>query len=275
MTPEIMKASIYSKVITEYYESLMQLTEENEDGANKYEEILEKIKRTTKLEKKAYSEIDLSTINDFFEKNIKDNTNVAECRLFQRLEERVSELTDEKKLEDGTLFENIFEYMMTLDAFKLIRKRILSIKDENEKYEGYKQLVLYHHISKYSHFSINSYAEDVALENYFNIDKMPIFTMEDIDKMFNIDSINATAPGLCKVIFNRLDTLYTINSNDGILNTYVALTALSQIEVSMNYLNLEEMNNIMSTFQIIYGGTKKEQMLTAKRLIKKRLNELK
>ena len=152
---------------------------------------------------------------------------------------------------------------MSLDTFKLIRKRILSIKDENEKYEGYKQLVLYHHISKYTHFTINSYTEDLALDSHFNIDEMPTFTFEDINKMFNVDTLKETTPGLTMAIFNNLDRLYAINTHDGILNTYLALTSLSQIEVAMNCLNLEEMNNLMSSFQMIYGGTKKEQMQTA------------
>lgn len=274
MTEELMSARLISKAIMDLYTKLMDLISDNNEDSILYDETIHKIKKAVILEKKAYNKIDLLTIKTFFDKYDSKSDTPTEKRMYEKLTERMDRLTEKRKLQDGTLFTNVVDSKIIIDSFRIIRKRILSIKDENQEDELFKRLVLYYHISKFSLFTTNSYIEDIALECNFNVDKMPNITFEDINKMYNIDSLKIANDDLCLKVYAILSILNEINNSDGVLNDYLALTELSNIETILNYLEYNEVSKLETLYQTIFSKTTKPQLITAKKLIRNRLKEL-
>ena len=275
MSPEIMRARLLSESITDNYFKLMILASDNDEESVEFNEIIKKIKKTIVLEKEAYNEISLLDIDTFFANYDYEDKKALDIRMFERLQERKALLIGEIKNNDGILLKNVFNCKMTIDTYKLIRSKILAIKKEYENDERFKQLIFYHHISKFSLFTSNSYMEDYILKYNFDIKKTPSIKFEEINKLFSIDTLELLSESLSSNICDELDSINQINNRDQILNTYSALSALSRIEVSLNCLNQNQVKNIINKYQSMYGDSKKEPLITAKKLIKNRLNKFK
>lgn len=103
---------------------------------------------------------------------------------------------------------------------------------------------------------------------------MPDISIEDINEVFDINLINDYSEVLHYNIFTGLNALYEINEKDEILNTYLALIELARIEAILSYLDKKTLNNVENSFNNTYCTSKKEQINTAKSLIKQRKNEI-
>ena len=161
-----------------------------------------------------------------------------------------------------------------IDTLKLVNQRLLNlIEDTDEDDNDLSDLLLYFKVSKFTYLADSSFLEDLALECDFNIEELPTLSFDKVNNELKIDVLNEANGIFYFYIFNELDALCEISEKKGALNTYLALTGLSRVEVLLNFLDKETFNDVFNYFQEKYGNLKIETMDSAKRLIRKRKEE--
>ena len=267
--------SIISSVITSYYQKLVNLILEGKEDNDEYNDILDKIKHIVKVEKKAYSNISLETINEYYKNTDFDGDNPIENRTFSRLSEREKVLNDKQRLDDDSLLSSVLDAKITIDMIKLVYQKLINLKEENIDEDTYFSLMMYYHVSKFTYLTDSSFIEKIALEHNFNVEEIPTISFEEINKAFGIDLHNDLMEILYLNIYEELSALYELSEKDPILNTYSALTELSRIEVMLSYLDEKTLDRLINSYNQEYGDSKKETMINANNLIKKRKKEFK
>lgn len=273
MSPKLNKISIISSIITSYYQKLVNLIYEGNKNNDEYNEILEKIKEIIKLEKESYNNIDLKTIKDYYNEINLDGDNPIENRCFSRLSEREKSLCGEPRSNNGMLLSVVIDGKIMIDVLKLVHKRLHELKEED--INAYENLMMYYEVSKFTYLTDSSFLEDLALKYDFNVEEIPSLSFEEISKSFNIDIKNNFMEIIYLNIFTELNALYEISEKDKMLNTYLALTELSRIEVLLSYLDEKTLDRLINAYQEEYGDSNKETMINAAILIKKRKKEFK
>ena len=273
MPEEIQNVTILSGAIITCYLHLTELIIANETDSEEFKDLIKEITRIIEQERKEYQKIDLEQVNKFITIFDQINNTPIENRVCERLKERKDVILNIPRLNDYTTLGAITSAKIMLDTIKLMEAKIKSLEDDEEENEQeVKLLYVYHKAAMFEYLTNTTYIEKRALKYNFDVEKIPAISYTEINELFNVN----LPQDMQKTLLNHIleDLLYLDNINelepDKILNTYLALFELSRIEAMIKDLEKNTLELLRTIFNAKYGTSKKEQIRTAKKIIKQR-----
>ena len=268
------------------------------DNSSKYDDfifILNELKLAIVEEDNIYSCLNLNDIKEFIDKIKLDRLlrdySFVDVRVSSKLA-YFSEILNGDYIDNNGLFseldddfkisiKDLISSKISIDLYRLIRTKIDSLSLSDSKSLKIANKMKEEDVQQFIYkISLRVLGEKLAISNLFNIYKIKDIDFSNIESIIfdnygvDIDIINYINKEVYKNIIGVIDILKTlnINSND-CYKIYDNLVYTSQIEVLIQYLNKEELEEILGYLNQI-NTSNKLVMSNIKKILKKRISNI-
>ena len=278
MNNKYKRGFIISSLIISYYNKLkMYAVNDMEDGLE-YVNVLDRIRELISVEDDEYRKLDIFEVSSYISSFDNHEEGLANERYYNKLINQIKVLEEENEyvIDKDVLLSTVIDSKIIIDTYKLVCERMDNFTNNNYEYDSdIENLVNYHKISKFYYLTSNNYIEKLALKYNFDIAKIPTLSFKYIQDEFKVNFLNNAHSTFSYYIIDSMKYLENINTNEGILNTYLSLFEISRIEVLLSYLNMKEVNAIMNIWNSYYGNkNNNDALVNVKKIIRKRKEEL-
>lgn len=275
MDNNLFNISMASLFITATYEKLLKLEFIDLTDGVEYEDTINNLKRYVDMENEFYHKLTKIDIDTYFNliKDIHRFNNQVDARIYSRM-------NDIKRINDGNisidnniLLSSVISSKLTIDILKNVHNKIKELEDNSEfTVDDVMSLQLYETRFMYHYLTSNYFIERLSLENNFDLNEIPGYSYQDIEKRFNIQFINNIQNNFYNYVIESLNQLTNIKSDDKYLLIYSSIFEIARIEAMLPYLNSDSINKLLATIE---EHTIKYDSNSALRKIKKIINKRK
>lgn len=264
-------AYLSSAVIETYYIKLRELSYQNEEDSQEYEDTINKLKKATQGENEIYRELtdeDIDSAIKYFNEN--KPKNVTEVRMRSKLN-RVYRSRHVSEYENT--LGNIITSKIVIDVFKRLTYKILKLKSSELSEETIETLLLYNDIYKYNYLNGTDHIERIALEYKFDILSMPNIKFTEIEETFQIEFLKKSAEINFNYIKDSIEELLNIKTEDKYLELYITLLELSRVETMLPYLNKDMLIKLSDYLNNLNLRENNDILKKIRRIVDKRKEE--
>lgn len=277
MTNNLFNISVASTIITGYYQKIINLAYYDREDSDEYKETIKKLKDYIEVERNYYLALDENDIAEYF-KRIKNKTsfgNPIDGRIYMRISD-VKKIYEGNPVIDGDkLLSSIISSKITIDVLKNVELKIIELNSTDTMDEEDKMLLsLYGKQFKFHYLTSNPFIEQLAIDNEFDINRMPSYSYQEIEDSFKLKFVNNIQDNFYNYIIASLDELANIQCNDKYLLIYTKLFETARIESMLPYLNIDSLNKLIcyiGNHDIKYSSN--SALTKIKKLIMKRKEE--
>ena len=258
---------VTSSVIISFYNELLGYTLRDMKDSDEYNACLDKIRKMIVMEDNEYNKLNLKQVNYYIRRLNKSHMHTpVDDRYIEKLTNRRRILSGEAVIDGDILLSTIFDSKIIIDTFKSVFYRIEEF-DADDEFKS--QLMELFNTSLFYFFTSNNFLERNALENGFDVLKLPNINYEKIgDYVISENSKNTFK----RYIDEALTFLDMLSGDNDIMLTYVALLEISRIEIMLQYVSAPEIEQILDKLNKYKTN---EALDTVKRLVLKKKEEMK
>lgn len=273
---------LYNKQMIEYYELLINYEINNKGKKVSCSNIAFKMKEIIDKEDAIYKSLNIKQLDQML--NFAFNgigLGHGRTRIVGHLSSNLQQIVmanvmflDDDNLNNETNILTMLDSKIDIDSLTQIKKMINNTKgiDDKSHNELLKQWIL----AKFVLLSRNSDIEKLAIDNDFDINKIHLESFSEIKENMTDELINKIEHKFIATMEAELEVLSTLDKADAnpLARTYTAMTALVNIETRLESLGIESFIEFKDYFISKYGNNRNEQMIYAKKLIRKKEEEL-
>ena len=273
---------LYNKQMIEYYELLINYEINNKGKKVSCSNIAFKMKEIIDKEDAIYKSLNIKQLDQML--NFAFNgigLGHGRTRIVGHLSSNLQQIVmanvmflDDDNLNNETNILTMLDSKIDIDSLTQIKKMINNTKgiDDKSHNELLKQWIL----AKFVLLSRNSDIEKLAIDNDFDINKIHLESFSEIKENMTDELINKIEHKFIATMEAELEILSTLDKADAnpLARTYTAMTALVNIETRLESLGIESFIEFKDYFISKYGNNRNEQMIYAKKLIRKKEEEL-
>lgn len=273
---------LYNKQMIEYYELLINYEINNKGKKISCSNIAFKMKEIIDKEDAIYKSLNIKQLDQML--NFAFNgigLGHGRTRIVGHLSSNLQQIVmanvmflDDDNLNNETNILTMLDSKIDIDSLTQIKKMINNTKgiDDKSHNELLKQWIL----AKFVLLSRNSDIEKLAIDNDFDINKIHLESFSEIKENMTDELINKIEHKFIATMEAELEVLSTLDKADAnpLARTYTAMTALVNIETRLESLGIESFIEFKDYFISKYGNNRNEQMIYAKKLIRKKEEEL-
>lgn len=274
---------LYNKSMLEYYRLIIEYELENEKKKCNYTDIGNKMKEIIAKEDKIYNNLNVKELNEMLgfvfhgigSPNERQRMigHLADA-LQKKLMSNITFISDDSSVNEGNYL-SMLDSKIDIDSLTQI-DMMLETTDGIDN-DSYKQLLKYYWtLSKFIRLSRNSYIEKLAIEKDFDVYKIETITFDKIKENLSEEAISSIEQKYIMAIQGELEALSALDkvNVNPLVRTYTAMTALVNIEIRLEFLGIEALTRLKTYFIDKYDNCKNEQMEYAKKIIRKKEEEL-
>ncbi len=273
---------LYNKQMIEYYELLINYEINNKGKKISCSNIAFKMKEIIDKEDAIYKSLNIKQLDQML--NFAFNgigLGHGRTRIVGHLSSNLQQIVmanvmflDDDNLNNETNILTMLDSKIDIDSLTQIKKMINNTKgiDDKSHNELLKQWIL----AKFVLLSRNSDIEKLAIDNDFDINKIHLESFSEIKENMTDELINKIEHKFIAAMEAELEVLSTLDKADAnpLARTYTAMTALVNIQTRLEFLEIESFIEFKDYFISKYGNNRNEQMIYAKKLIRKKEEEL-
>ena len=273
---------LYNKSMMEYYELLVNYAINNKDKKVNCGSIAIKMKEIIDKEDAIYKSLNIKQLDQML--NFAFNgigLGHGRTRIIGHLSSNLQQIVmanvmflNDDNLNNETNILTMLDSKIDIDSLTQIKKMINNTKgiDDKSHNELLKQWIL----AKFVLLSRNSDIEKLAIDNDFDINKIHLESFSEIKENMTDELINKIEHKFIAAMEAELEVLSTLDKADAnpLSRTYTAMMALVNIETRLEFLEIESFIEFKDYFISKYGNNRNEQMIYAKKLIRKKEEEL-
>lgn len=273
---------LYNKQMIEYYELLINYEINNKGKKVSCSNIAFKMKEIIDKEDAIYKSLNIKQLDQML--NFAFNgigLGHGRTRIVGHLSSNLQQIVmanvmflDDDNLNNETNILTMLDSKIDIDSLTQIKKMINNTKgiDDKSHNELLKQWIL----AKFVLLSRNSDIEKLAIDNDFDINKIHLESFSEIKENMTDELINKIEHKFIAAMEAELEVLSTLDKADAnpLARTYTAMTALVNIQTRLEFLEIESFIEFKDYFISKYGNNRNEQMIYAKKLIRKKEEEL-
>ena len=234
-----MKGFMISSKICKLYDDLAILSLEEKDNDGIYFEKLDELKDLIRIEDENYSLLSLDDANKYL--SVIDHNNLDDRyinRYYLKLISRKNAITYPDLMVSNFSLDSVINSKILIDTLRKTYNSISDMEVLNEDEENFlTELKVYHNTLKYTFFSENEFIEKIGLYFKFDVNNMPVFEMELIKGLFNLDSIDISQESLVYNAMKTIDLIIYSDKKSTVPNVYLALYNVNQLEVLISLLD--------------------------------------
>ena len=273
---------LYNKQMIEYYELLINYEINNKGKKVSCSNIAFKMKEIIDKEDAIYKSLNIKQLDQML--NFAFNgigLGHGRTRIVGHLSSNLQQIVmanvmflDDDNLNNETNILTMLDSKIDIDSLTQIKKMINNTKgiDDKSHNELLKQWIL----AKFVLLSRNSDIEKLAIDNDFDINKIHLESFSEIKENMTDELINKIEHKFIATMEAELEVLSTLDKADAnpLARTYTAMTALVNIQTRLEFLEIESFIEFKDYFISKYGNNRNEQMIYAKKLIRKKEEDL-
>lgn len=275
MNENIIKTKLASMLVEMYYNKIRSLLCAKQEDTSEFKDLVIKLRNCVNVENNEYhllSEKDLRTIFTGLDKNGIDNN--VDIRVSNKIINE-KKLRGNFKVKNGVMLSDAITTKVIIDILKRIDKKIEFLKTEGElSDEDIFTLEIYNNAHKINYLSSNNYIEAIALKYFFNVSRIPTIYFNEIEEKFEMNFVTQSKQIFLNYAKDSIQELANFKNDNEYLTAYASLFELSRTEVILEYLDYDNIKNLLAFLDYNYESDNNEILNTAKILIKKRKEEL-
>ena len=247
MNDNLFCIGISNSIIIATYHRLINLCYADMDDSDEYNDLIEKLKSYVTVENEYYLNLTAEELNRYFELigNTTKFSNHFDARIYTRMNETKKKYEGTPVIDGNILLSSIISSKITIDVLKGVERKINAL-GESDEFDSQDMLMMHMYSKRYKlhYLTTNFFIERLALEHNFDIEALPTYTYQDIEKRFGVRFINNIQNNFCDYVISSLDELANLNTDDKYLLIYTKFFEIARIEAMLPYLNLESLNKI-------------------------------
>ena len=275
MNENIIKTKLASMLVEMYYNKIRSLLCAKQEDTSEFKHLVIKLRNCVNVENNEYhllSEKDIRTIFTEFDKNGIDNN--VDVRISNKIINE-KKLRGNFKVKNGVMLSDAITTKVIIDILKRIDKKIEFLKTEGElNDEDIFTLEIYNNAHKINYLSSNNYIEAIALKYFFNVSRIPTIYFNEIEEKFEMNFVTQSKQIFLNYAKDSIQEIANFKNDNEYLTAYASLFELSRTEVILEYLDYDNVKNLLAFLDYNYESDNNEMLNTAKILIKKRKEEL-
>ena len=275
MNENIVKTKLASMLVEMYYNKIRSLLCAKQEDTSEFKDLVIKLRNCVNVENNEYhllSEKDIRTIFMELDKNGIDNN--VDIRVSNKIINE-KKLRGNFKVKNGVMLSDAITTKVIIDILKRIDKKIEFLKTEGElSDEDIFTLEIYNNAHKINYLSSNNYIEAIALKYFFNVSRIPTIYFNEIEEKFEMNFVTQSKQIFLNYAKDSIQEIANFKNDNGYLTAYASLFELSRTEVILEYLDYDNVKNLLAFLDYNYESDNNEMLNTAKILIKKRKEEL-
>ena len=275
MNENIVKTKLASMLVEMYYNKIRSLLCSKQSDTSEFKDLVIKLRNCVNVENNEYhllSEKDIRTIFMELDKNGIDNN--VDIRVSNKIINE-KKLRGNFKVKNGVMLSDAITTKVIIDILKRIDKKIEFLKNEGElSDEDIFTLEIYNNAHKINYLSSNNYIEAIALKYFFNVSRIPTIYFNEIEEKFEMNFVTQSKQIFLNYAKDSIQEIANFKNDNGYLTAYASLFELSRTEVILEYLDYDNVKNLLAFLDYNYESDNNEMLNTAKILIKKRKEEL-
>lgn len=273
---------LYNKSMVEYYELLINYAINNKDKKVNCGNIAIKMKEIIDKEDEIYKSLNFKQLNQMLHFALNGiGLGHRRTRIVGHISSNLQQIimSNENFLDDDSLNNEtnillLLDSKVDIDSLKQIKGMIETTSGIDN--ESHNELLKHWVLTKFVLLGRNSYIEKLAIDNDFDIYKMQLESFSEIKENMTDELINKIEHKFIAAMKGELEVLSTLDkiAANPLARTYTAMTALVNIETRLEFLEIESFIEFKDYFISKYGNNRNEQMIYAKKLIRKKEEEL-
>lgn len=267
-----------NKSMVEYYELLVKYAINNKDKKVNCGNIASKMKEIIDKEDEIYKSLNFKQLNQMLHFVLNGiGLGHGRTRIVGHISSNLQQIimsNDDDSLNNETNILSLLDSKVDIDSLKQIKEMIETTSGIDN--ESHNELLKCWVLTKFVLLGRNSYIEKLAIDNDFDIYKMQLESFSEIKENMTDELINKIEHKFIAAMNGELEVLSTLDKIDAnpLARTYTAMTALVNIETRLEFLDIESFIEFKDYFISKYGNNRNEQMIYAKKLIRKKEEEL-
>lgn len=278
MNDELNRVRVASYIVLAHYNKVIELSICGlEDNPNFLKEI-NILKKYTKIEMDEYAKLSDELIYNYLNThNVNSSDNSLERRVYFRISERKN-VIDSRKNGFNFIGPSLSSVIASKVAIDIIKDVDESIDNLTQNYlddeDDSKVLRLYLMQHKYTLLTCDSFSEMIALDNNFDVKKMPKIDLYAFGRKTGVPLVPAAQNVFVGMILSAIESIVSVSGNDLYHDSYLSMMEVARVKSLLPYLDKEHLMQINSLLDNdSYRYQKNSAIVKVRKIINQRKEE--